>query len=216
MMLISNAYLDGVQRHRRTVFEMWSTYIKPHIGAANAAACQALAIEAFDASLKAITLDHDRHLAKAGGALMQATDPLRQSFPGRVAHERAALETQTALHVALPMAPLAPHVVVNATGRNTNVNVGSGSAHQTVQENLETGALVDALAQLLAELRHRQADPDLTAIVVDAKAEAEAPKPNKLKLASLLNGTAIGVQALGSAPAAWDMVMTAARALGLM
>jgi hypothetical protein len=85
-----------------------------------------------------------------------------------------------------------------------------------VQENRETGALVHALVQLLAELRHRQADPDLTAIVMDAKVEAEAPKPNRLKLASLLNGAATGVQMLGSAPAAWDLVMTAAKALGLM
>jgi hypothetical protein len=42
--------------------------------------------------------------------------------------------------------------------------------------------LAQALGQLLAELRAQQAEAELTSLVADAKDEAEAQKPNKLKL----------------------------------
>lgn len=216
LLLLSDAYVQGIQRHRRAVFDLWVTYIKPHMSGINAAACRTMALAALDKSLKAATADHDGRITKEAASLQQAQSSLLESFLAKTAQERRALESQTELHAALPLPPLAQQIVVNATGRNNNVNVGAGSAHQTVHEGVELAALVQALGQLLAELGAQRADADLTALVVDAKAEAEAPRPNRLKLASLLNGAATGVQVLGSAPAAWELVKAAGKALGLM
>ena len=216
LMLLSDAYVLGVQRHRRALFESWVTYVKPHMTGANAAECRSMAIAAFDKSLQAATADHDRRITKDAAALNAASATLLQLFLAKTTSERRALESHAELHAALPVQPLSQQIVVNATGRNNSINVGSGSAQQTVHEGADLAALAQALGQLLAELHAQQAEADLTSLVADAKAEAEAPKPNKLKLASLLGGAATGVQVLGSVPTAWELVKAAGKALGLM
>ncbi len=217
LLLVSDAYVQGVQRHRRTVFDLWASYIKPHLNAGNAAECSAVLLSAFDKSLQAATVDHNARLTKDSSALQQNPLPILQAFLDKTNLERRALETQAQLHSALPVpSPLPQQVVVNATGRNNNISVGSGSAHQAVQTGTDLGSLALALAQLLAELHAQHADADLIAVVADAKTEAEASKPNKLKLASLLNGAATGVQVLGSAPTAWELVKAAGKAVGLL
>lgn len=218
LILLSDAYAQGIQRHRRAVFDVWATYIKPHLNGANATECRSMVLAAFDKSVQAAITDHDQRITKDAKAIQaeRASASLLQSFLAKTASERLALESQAKLHGALPVQPPSPQVVVHATGRNNSINVGSGSAHQIVHEGADLAALAQALGQLLAELRAQQAEADLTSLVADAKAEAEAPKPNKLKLASLLGGAATGVQVLGSVPTAWELVKSAGKALGLM
>lgn len=216
--LLSDAYVQGIQRHRRAVFDAWATYVKPHVNDANAAEYRSMALAAFEKSGKAVIADHDQRITKDAAAINaeRASASLLPSFLANVASERRALESQTALHAALPLRPLSQQIVVNANGGNNNINFGSGSARQSIREGADLSRLADALGQLLSELQAEQAEADLTSVISDAKAEAEAPKPNKLKLSSLLNGTATGVQTLGSAPAAWELVKATGKALGLL
>lgn len=218
LILLSDAYAQGIQRHRRAVFDVWATYIKPHLNDANATECRSMVLAAFDKSVQAAITDHDQRITKDAKAIQaeRASASLLQSFLAKTASERLALDSQAKLHGALPAQPPSPQVVVNATGRNNSINVGSGSAHQTVHEGADLAALAQALGQLLTELQTQRADADLSSVVSEAIAEAEAPKPNKIKLSGLLNGTATGVQALGSVPAAWELVKAAGKAIGLM
>ncbi len=217
LILLSDAYAQGIQRHRRAVFDVWATYIKPHLNGANATECRSMALAAFDKSVQAAIADHDQRITKDAAAISaaRASASLLQSFLTKTASERLALESQAKLHAALPVQHFPNQIVVNATGLNNSINVGSGSAHQTMYEGADLAALTQALGQLLAELQAQQAEADLTSVVSEAIAEAEAPKPNKFKLSGLLNGTATGVQALGSAPAAWELVKAAGKAIGL-
>ena len=72
VLLLSDAYVQGLQRYRATVFDTWVNYIKPHITGANASACKAMALAAFEKSLQIISADHDRSIAKAAASLQQA------------------------------------------------------------------------------------------------------------------------------------------------
>lgn len=217
LILLSDAYAQGIHRHRRAIFNVWATYIKPHLSSANATECRSIALAAFDKSGRAAIANHDQCITKTAAAINaeRASASLFPSFLAHVASERRALESQAALHASLPMQPLSQQIVVNANGRYNSINVGSGSAHQTVHEGADLAALAIALGQLLAELQAQQDKADLTSVVSEAIAEARAPKPNKFKLSGLLNGMATGVQALGSAPSAWELVKAAVKTLGL-
>jgi len=211
---VSEAYVRGTKRHRQEIFVRWTAYIQPRLraGAQNeAASLSSLAVQAFDQSLATIQRRHDDQLSDPH------SETLRDSFPKRVEHERAALSAATLLHAGLPQQPTQPSITVNHSGAYSPVSIGSGGVHQTVQ-TATMGDLGQALRDLAEAIRQQPSSnsPELLEVVVEAADEVEKQAPNKLRIGSLLAGAAAAVQTAGAVQPAWEAVKAAARALSFL
>jgi hypothetical protein len=208
---------DGLILFGRFIFEKWTAYIRPRLASQSAAGQMAF----VDAALG----QFDRAVADAIARFeaRPSTPPHPMAnFSGSVketgARTRRSLEAELRLYLSTPVdAPASTNVTVATHGSNSPVNVGSGTLNQQVNVTQGMAELVTALAGLLEAMRQGQDHQldDVREIVVEAKDEATKPKPNRLRLRSVLAGIKTGIEGIAVLEKAWELVESAAHALDL-
>jgi hypothetical protein len=205
---------DGLVQHRQFIFAKWTTYIRPRFASLSAADQTAF----VDAALEAF----DKAIAAAIAQLAARPKPSPHiDFSGPIKEtgerERRSLEAELRLYMSTPVDSPAGANVTNVVthGSNSPVNVGSGTLNQQVNVNEAIAELVTALAGLLEAMKDQPRLDEVRDIVIEAKDEAAKPRPNKLRLRSILGGAKDALQGVAAVQPAWETVHRALQMLGL-
>ena len=106
-------------------------------------------------------------------------------------------------------------VAAVVSGANASASVVQNMG---AQEKSDLGAALDTLRAAIAvaaEVRDQSQKEDLLELVSEARQELDKPKPNGLRLTSVLSGIGQAVQTIGSVDAAYQAVKVVAAVLGL-
>jgi hypothetical protein len=204
---------EGLTQYRQYIFDKWTSYIRPRLqslGASDQAAFVEAALGALDRATT-VAVDQFDARPKPGPSMDYMADLIKSSGQ----RERQSLEAELRLYLSTPVeSPAGVSVVTH--GANSPVNMG-GTLNQQVNINQAMAEFITALAALLeamSQVQDHRLD-DVRDIVIEAKNEAAKPKPNKLKLQSILGGIKTGIEGVAVLEKAWELVEHATKVLGL-
>jgi hypothetical protein len=211
---ITRSYELGIRRFRRSIFQTWTTYVRPRIGTiteGEATRFREIALDFMDRVLK---VARDKFSTTNPGQGWEAS--LMAQIADAARAERQHLESEMVLYNTTP-SPVG-NVNITTLGAQSPVIVGSGHIHQKQQSAPDVRPLVEALDVLLAALA-KKASPELVEVqevVVEARDEAMKPASNGVRLKSLLSGVRETLGTVTDFQSAWEVVQKVAQSLGLM
>jgi hypothetical protein len=213
----AEAAAEGITRYRQTVFDKWTTYLRPRLS--NLTDIERLEyIETAAAALRGC-IARVKSTCKSRARFNGGAEQIAQNTLDRAgARELALLTSELNLYATTPQqVPVSPVNVVTH-GANSPVNVGHGTLAQSVQLGSSMTELAAALGNLLAAMdtHHHGAAPDLRQYIEEAKREAEKPQPSLLRLKGFFGAAKDAVQTFAGLSPAWDVAQRIAHSLGLL
>jgi hypothetical protein len=157
--------------------------------------------------------DYERRIGSAGDQLWKARELALAQVDAEVDLAVASLERRAAREGGSVYQFYAPvGAVVSGSGASASVvqNIGG-------QEKAELIGALDRILEAItrAEELRDQPKEDLIDLVREARGELDRPKPNGLRLASVLVGVGQAVQTIGSVDSAYQALKAAAALAGL-
>ena len=148
--------------------------------------------------------------------LISAREIVLAQIDGEVDLAVASLEQrQRASSQGGPVYQFYAPVAAVVSGANASASVVQNIG---TQEKSDLGAALDALRAAIAiaaEVRDQSQKEDLIELVSEARQELDKPRPNALRLTSVLMGIGQAVQTIGSVDAAYQAVKVLAGAIGV-